>query len=70
MNSMKRRGVAGSRHVSVRTGATVACGLDDLEAHAQLVLANPDFVVRQQAHAPVTAPQHAKLPWRHGSGAQ
>ena len=40
-------------------GADVASGLADVEAHGQLVLANPDFIARLQANAPMNAPQHA-----------
>ncbi|KAF1710145.1 alkene reductase [Pseudoxanthomonas sacheonensis] len=36
-----------------RTGADVATGLADLEAYGQMVLANPDFVVRLKTHAPM-----------------
>lgn len=40
-------------------GADVASGLADVEAYGQLVLANPDFIARLQANAPMNAPQHA-----------
>lgn len=30
-----------------------------MEAYGQLVLANPDFIARLQANAPMNAPQHA-----------
>ncbi len=36
-------------------GADVAAGLADLESYGQLVLANPDFVARLQAGAPMNA---------------
>jgi NADPH2 dehydrogenase len=36
-----------------RIGADVATGLADLEAYGQSVLANPDFVARLKAGAPM-----------------
>jgi N-ethylmaleimide reductase len=36
-------------------GADVASGLADLEAYGQMVLANPDFVTRLKADAPLNA---------------
>ncbi|MCW1383698.1 alkene reductase [Novosphingobium sp. KCTC 2891] len=36
-------------------GADVASGLADLESYGQMILANPDFVARLQANAPMSA---------------
>jgi 2,4-dienoyl-CoA reductase-like NADH-dependent reductase (Old Yellow Enzyme family) len=36
-----------------RVGADVASGLADLEAYGQMVLANPDFIARLKAGAPM-----------------
>lgn len=40
-----------------QVGADVASGLADLEAYGQMVLANPDFVARLKAHAPMNEAQ-------------
>ena len=39
-------------------GADIASGLADLEAYGQMVLANPDFVVRLQTDAAMNAADH------------
>jgi 2,4-dienoyl-CoA reductase-like NADH-dependent reductase (Old Yellow Enzyme family) len=48
-------------------GADVASGLADLESYGQLVLANPDFVERLKADAPMNEPQPATY---YGGSAQ
>jgi 2,4-dienoyl-CoA reductase-like NADH-dependent reductase (Old Yellow Enzyme family) len=40
-------------------GADVASGLADLEAYGQMVLANPDFVVRLKGDAPMNTADRA-----------
>ncbi|MDX0466268.1 alkene reductase [Sinorhizobium medicae] len=40
-------------------GGDVASGLADLEAYGQMVLANPDFVVRLKAHAGMNEADHS-----------
>jgi N-ethylmaleimide reductase len=44
-----------------RIGADVASGLADLEAYGQMVLANPDFVARVKAGAPMNQADRASL---------
>ena len=44
-----------------RIGADVASGLADLEAYGQLVLANPDFVVRVKSGAPMNEADRASF---------
>jgi NADPH2 dehydrogenase len=40
-------------------GSDIASGLADLESYGVMVLANPDFVERLKADAPMNAPQPA-----------
>ena len=42
-------------------GADVASGLADLEAYGQMVLANPDFVARVKAAAPMNEADRASF---------
>jgi len=42
-------------------GADVAAGLADLESYGQMVLANPDFVARLQANAPMNEADRASF---------
>jgi N-ethylmaleimide reductase len=44
-----------------RIGADVALGLADLEAYGQMVLANPDFVARVKAGAPLNDADRASF---------
>ena len=44
-----------------RIGSDVISGLADLEAYGQMVLANPDFVKRLQADAPINEPDRASF---------
>lgn len=44
------------RRPRTEIGSDVAAGLADLEAYGAMVLANPDFVARIQADAPLNAP--------------
>lgn len=45
--------------VREQIGADLASGVADLEAYGQMVLANPDFVERLKANAPMNAPDHS-----------
>jgi len=44
-----------------RIGSDMISGLADLEAYGQMVLANPDFVKRLQADAPINEPDRASF---------